>query len=55
MNLQEEEIFELEQKMQEMNAHNGNLIVELERIKNETKAYVQNCDKLLAIRSLVLQ
>jgi DNA repair exonuclease SbcCD ATPase subunit len=55
MNLQEEEILELEQKMQEMDAHNGSLVVELERVKNETKTHVQNCDKLSAICSLALQ
>ena len=55
MILQEEEILELEQKMQDMNAHNASLSVELERVKNETKTYVQTCDKLLAILSVVLQ
>jgi DNA repair exonuclease SbcCD ATPase subunit len=55
MNLQEEEVLDLEQKMQDLNAHNASLSVELERVKNETKTYVQTCDKLLAILPLVLQ
>lgn len=48
---QDEELLQLEQEVQELQGQNSKLLSEIDRVKNETKSYIQNCKKMSVLPS----